>query len=106
VSVHFEVLSRVFRCYAEGESYEAGDEPIATGVVNRRDCGEVEIMATLGTLHRHDLRDLIAGLGDAGVTVIRIKRRKGHRVPLGRLVESTELFDIYELSPADVGARP
>ncbi|TVO57547.1 hypothetical protein [Denitromonas halophila] len=105
MSVHFETLTRVFRCYAPGESFAAGAEPIAVGVVNRRDSGEVEVMATMGQLNRADLRDIVAGLGAEGVTRILIKRRRGHRVPLGRLVSSGDRFDIYEVLPAELEAR-
>lgn len=106
MSVHFERLSTLFRCYAPGDSFEAGSEPICTGVVNRSDTGKVEIMAGVGNLTMADMRDIVTRQAEDGVHTIRIKRRKGHRVPCGRLVESTALFDIYELSPADVEARP
>lgn len=104
MSVHFENLSRLFRCYAPGDSYEAGSEPIAIGTVCRRDSGEVEIMATMGELCRQDLRDLIAHLRDDGVHTICIKRRSGHRVPFGHLVKSDGRFDTYELTIADLEA--
>ena len=105
MTVHFENLARVFRCYAPGESFEDGSEPIAIGVVSRRDSGQVEIMATMGQLTRADLRELIAKLGEDGITTIRIKRQRGRHVPYGRLVEPGPLFDIYELSPADMEAH-
>lgn len=106
MSVHFETLTRVFRCYAPGASYAEADEPVAVGVANRCAAGEVEIMATMGALSRADLRDIVRGLAGEGITRIVVKRRRGHGVPLGRIFHSDGRFDYYEVSPAELEAPP
>lgn len=105
MSVHFERLAQVFRCYAPGHSFGAADEPTAMGVAARTATGEVEIMATMGKLTRADLRDIVAQLAADGVARIIIKRRKGHTVPMGRLFHTDGKFDYFEFLPAELEAR-
>lgn len=95
MSVHIEDLASAVYFYAPGDSYEAGSEPAAVGSLARKEHGEVEVLSTKGELSLPNLRELVRQLTDRGVHRLHIKRRKGHRVPMGKLVKSEKAFDYY-----------
>lgn len=100
MSVHIEDLASAIYFYAPGESYAAGSEPSAIASMSRREHGEVEILATKGDLTLTNLRELVRQLTARGVHRLHIKRRKGHRVPMGRCVKSDKAFDYYQVDLA------
>jgi hypothetical protein len=100
--IHIEPMASAFYVYADGDSYEFGDEPQAIGSLCRTGSKRMEVMATKGELTRKDLRDLARELKEKGVRVIEVKRVRPHRVPLGKLVRSEGPFDIYEIDTAAV----
>lgn len=95
MSVHIEEIAAAAYFYRGGEGYENGDEPVALATLVRKDHGEIEVMATMGELSRHNLRELVAQLQARGYRCMHIKRARGRRVPLGRMVRSDQAFDYY-----------
>lgn len=100
--IHIEHLTSVVRVYAQGESFDEGDEPRAVATLARTDVAEVEVMAAMGRLGRKDMRELARSLAADGVRTLVIKRRTGHGVPLGRLRKTHGPFSYYEVAVADI----
>lgn len=100
--IHIEHLTSVVRVYAQGMSFEAGDEPKAVATLARTDTAEVEIMAAMGRLGRADMRAIARELAAEGVRTLVIKRRTGHGVPMGLLRKVHGPFSYYEVPLGDL----
>lgn len=102
MTIHIEHLTSVVRIYAPGDSYDAGDEPIAVGTLCRTDVRKVEIMAAMGKLTRRAMRDIAQSLAADGVDTLVIKRAARHRMPYGKLIKAHGPFSYYEVAVGDV----
>lgn len=100
--IHVEHLTSVVRVYDVGCSFEAGDEPRAVATLARADAGVIEVMAAMGKLTRADLRDIAMAAAAQGAHTLAVKRRRGHSVPLGRLVRTEGPFAFWTVEVSEL----
>lgn len=102
MSVHYEQVFGVIRIYAPGKSYEKGSKPKAIGTVCRVSHGVAEVLASMGSLSRADMREIAGQLKEQGWRTLQVKRAAGHRVPKGTFIRTDGVFDFYEVNLEDV----
>lgn len=99
----YQITAGIIRVYREGETYGRHPHVAAINIMHTHD-GAILTAATATKAHalgRRALREVVSLLMSMGIKKLYMERLVGHRVPLGKYIESGHMQGYYMVDLAD-----